>query len=174
VDIRFTAIYASTLQRAMTTAQALLDAQKFPRPPLITSDMLREQHFGIAEGEIWTLHKEPGLSFADHIAKGLYPVPCDTDTFPEGESSEDLSRRAEKVVQELLLPHVRKAASDGTKGTHVAVVSHGLCIGEIIRTLIRMDTSEAITTMEFGGLRNTAWARVSVEVKVQCSTPISL
>lgn len=57
-DTKFTAIHASTLKRAFSTAQALYDAQPEPKPTFTKSLLLREQHFGIAEGRPWTFTGE--------------------------------------------------------------------------------------------------------------------
>ena len=163
----FVAILTSSLQRAVMTARALLDAQPAPQPSLIASDLLREQNFGIAEGKVWTAKTIPNLSFADHVAKGIYPGTYSrSEKFPEGESPDDLALRAEKAVEELLLPYVWDTERDRSKNTHVAVVSHGLCIGAIMVALVKMDASGAKPAGDYRGLHNTAWARVSVEVNV--------
>jgi broad specificity phosphatase PhoE len=152
------------------TAQAVLEAQPYPQPSLTISALLREQHFGIAEGRPWASTVEPGLSFSDHIAKGAYPAAYDrTDKFPGGESLNDLALRAETAVKELFLSYIHRAAKEDRKDIHVAVVSHGLCIGEIIRAMIRMDPSAEGMGRPLGGLANTAWARISITIKVRCS-----
>jgi broad specificity phosphatase PhoE len=105
--------------------------QPVPQPPLITSEDLREQHFGEAEGQPWTMLADPGKSLAQHMAEGIYPAMTErNEKFPTGESLNDLEKRAEKAIQELIMPHIWKAAKDGRKGVQVAVVSHGLCISE--------------------------------------------
>jgi len=105
--------------------------QPTPQPLLITSEDLREQHFGEAEGHPWSMSADPDKSLAQHMAEGKYPVLTHrNEKFPAGESLDDLEKRAEKAIQELVMPHVWKAAKEGRKGVHVAVVSHGLCISE--------------------------------------------
>jgi broad specificity phosphatase PhoE len=105
--------------------------QPAPQPPLITSVNLREQHFGEAEGHPWTMRADPEKSLAQHMAEGIYPVLTERhEKFPAGESLNELEKRAEEAIQELVMPHVWKAAKDGRKGVQVAVVSHGLCISE--------------------------------------------
>jgi broad specificity phosphatase PhoE len=163
----FAAILTSPLQRAVMTAQTLLDAQPAPQPSLTASDLLREQHFGIAEGKPWTMKAVPHLSFADHVAKGIYiSTYSRSEKFPGGESPDDLSRRAEKAVEELLLPYIWDTERDRSKNTHIAIVSHGLCIGAIMVALVKMDASGTRPSGDYYGLLNTAWARVSVEVNV--------
>lgn len=114
------------------TAVAVHSTQSTPQPPLTTSHLLREQHFGIAEGKHWVASANPTKTLAEHYAEGVYPtLPGRMQKFPEGESLDDLGHRADQAINELVMPHVWKAARDGRKGVHVAVVSHGLCINEV-------------------------------------------
>jgi len=161
----FIAIHASDLKRAYTTAQAIHDAQPTP-PPFDSSPLLREQHFGVAEGKPWSLHVEPGLSLEEHYAKGIYPVIFNrTDKFPEGESLDDLARRAEEAIEKFVMPHVWEAARRGKRGVHVAVVSHGLCISELIAALMRRNVTGGGSANKYKGLLNTAWTRVAIDVQ---------
>ncbi|OBZ71592.1 hypothetical protein A0H81_08444 [Grifola frondosa] len=164
--IRFSAIHASPLKRALWTAQALHDAQSEPKPPFETSLLLREQHWGIAEGNPWIMHRIPDLTLEDHFAQGLYPVLHDrSQRFPEGESLNDLADRAKAAIEELVMPHVLRAAREGMKGIHIAVVSHGLCISELVPALLLKDASGVHPENKYRGLLNTAWTRVTVDVK---------
>jgi len=110
------AIYASPLDRAHTTARAIHATQPQPQPPLVLAPDLREQHFGIAEGHSWLARDGnpkvkvfPALSGRD-------------DKFPGAESLNDLRRRAERALDELILPWLGGPAGD----VHLAVVSHGV------------------------------------------------
>ncbi|KAH9841642.1 phosphoglycerate mutase-like protein [Rhodofomes roseus] len=162
----FLAIHASPLKRALWTAQAVRDAQTDTQPPLTTSPLLREQHFGIAEGKPWIMETQSGLSFEEHLRRGLYPVLHDrSQKFPEGESLDDLAARAKKAVDELLMPYVWQAAMAGDNGLHIAIVSHGLCISELIPALLVKDQSGLHPGHRYKGLLNTAWTRVTVNVK---------
>jgi broad specificity phosphatase PhoE len=128
----FDVIYASTLKRAHQTAKELQEKQPTPQPPLFFSDDLREQGFGIAEGCPWVLRGDPHKSLAQQFAEGIYPVlEHRSEKFPGGESLDELGRRAEKAIEELVMPYVLKAAKEGKKGVQVAIVSHGLCISEV-------------------------------------------
>jgi broad specificity phosphatase PhoE len=166
----FTAIHASPLKRAFCTAQAIQDAQPAPKPPLETSLLLREQHFGAGEGKSWTTRPPPGMSREEQYAQGIFAIlDSKFDRFPEGESLDDLARRAEEAVKVIILPYVWKAAREGRKDEDVkiAVVSHGLCISEIVAALVRMDAGGQGRGRDFKGLRNTAWTRVTIDVKVR-------
>ncbi|TFY82469.1 hypothetical protein EWM64_g1544 [Hericium alpestre] len=162
---KFDAIYASPLKRAFTTAQAIYDRQPEPKPPLTTSLLVREQHFGIAEGKPWSWTQEEGLTLQEHFAKGIYPVlHGDREKFPEGESLVDLGERANQAVEDIILPHVWQAAREGKKDVHVAIVSHGLCISQMVAQLLKRNAG-GIDIKDYRGLLNTAWTRVAVDVK---------
>lgn len=132
----FEVIYASTLKRAKSTAKALQEGQELePKPPIIESLDIREQNFGIAEGQRWTMSVEPNKTLEQHFAEGKFPMLDGRDEkFTNGESLDDLALRAARAINELVMPHVWKAAREGRKGVHVAIVSHGLCISEVQHT----------------------------------------
>lgn len=166
-DTRFAVVYASPLKRALWTGQAVQEAQSEPKPPLETSLLLREQHWGVAEGEPWQWGHTAGLSLEEHFAKQLYPVLHERwQKFPEGESLDDLFTRAKQAIDELIMPHVWSAAREGKKGIHIAIASHGLCISELVPALVMKDESGVHPGEKFRGLQNTAWTRVTVDVKV--------
>ena len=110
---------------------------------------------------------QPGLSLEEHFARKLFPVlPSRAHKFPEGESLDDLAARAKQAVDDLLLPYVWSAARGGDHGLHVAIVSHGLCISELVPALLVRDQSGIHPGHRYRGLLNTAWTRVTVKVKV--------
>ena len=104
--------------------------------------------------------------------KGEYPVIFDRSKgFPEGESLNDLQARAERAMNDIVVPAVWEAARTGTKA-HLAIVSHGLCISELIAALVRKDkdANSSEKNAEGGswtGLLNTAWTRVTIDVHVR-------
>ncbi|KIK52089.1 hypothetical protein GYMLUDRAFT_208315 [Collybiopsis luxurians FD-317 M1] len=164
--IRFTAILSSPLDRAATTAEAILEHQPEPKPPHIKSTLLREQHFGIAEGKPWATRKDPNLSLEDHFAQGMFPSPPKrSDRFPGGESRDDLAARAEQAINELLLPYFWGAEGENQGPIHVAVVSHGLFIREIVDALYRREWGRERMLENYRGLSNTGWTRVVVTLK---------
>jgi len=164
-DTHFIAIHASDLKRAFTTAQAVYDRQKDPKPPFDSSELLREQNFGVAEGNPCSFESDPTLTLEEHIAKGVYPVIHGEDEkFPEGESPNDLNKRARTALAKFVLPHVLQAAKDGKTGIHVAIVSHGLCISALIAELLKKSAKQSKET-DHRGLWNTAWTRVVVDIE---------
>jgi broad specificity phosphatase PhoE len=53
---------------------------------------------------------------------------------------DDLADRAQQALRECVLCHLRDYASGGAEGdVHVVIVSHGLCISEVISALLRLD-----------------------------------
>ncbi|KAI0354895.1 phosphoglycerate mutase-like protein [Trametes cingulata] len=162
---RIDAIYASPLKRAHWMGQAVQEAQPDPKPPLELSPLLREQHFGVAEGNPWAWDQTRGLSLEEHFTKGIYPVLHERhQKFPDGESLDDLFDRANKAIEELVLPHVWRAARQGRKGVHIAIASHGLCISELVPALLMKDESGVHPGDKYRGLHNTAWTRVTIDV----------
>jgi broad specificity phosphatase PhoE len=151
------------------TAEALHNAQPDPKPPLQTSLLLREQHYGLGEGRRYDVVRDPSISLAEHFARGEFPwLRSRTERFPEGESLGDVARRAEEVVEEIVLPYVWSAVKDGTDGVHVAVVSHGLFIREAIAALMRKTScTEGANPQDYRGLQNTGCTKVTIEVDIK-------
>lgn len=166
-DTHLTAIHTSDLKRAFTTAQALYDGQREPKPTFDSSQLLREQHFGIAEGKPWSYVSNRIFNLEEEMAKGVYPVPHGNDEkFPDGESINDLAQRAKEAITTLVLPHVWQTAKEGKTGVHVAVVGHGLCISQMISQLLKMNPKQD-EERDYRGLLNTAWTRVVIESEVR-------
>lgn len=162
---RFTAIHASPLKRAYMTAQEI-HKQQAGSPPLSTSPLFQEQHFGVAEGKSLTGKRDPDIPLAEYFSTGIYPGSlARSERFPEGESLDDVKVRAMQAWTEILLPYARQAARDGNDSVHVAVISHGMFIKEALRALAKYDS--ALAVCDYQWLRNTAWARVVVELKVR-------
>lgn len=175
-DTNFTAIFASDLKRAFSTAQVLHDHQGSPKPSLDLSMLLREQNFGLAEGKRYALaHRDYpwNWTFEEIIERGFYPA-CygDDDRFPEGESIMDLAVRARMALELFVLPRVWQAAKEGEVGLHVAIVSHGLCINELITAFLEMsadykppENPSQLEKIDYShNLPNAGWTRVIVDV----------
>ncbi|KAE9400505.1 phosphoglycerate mutase-like protein, partial [Gymnopus androsaceus JB14] len=139
--IHFAAILSSPLNRAATTAEMVLEHQPDPCTH-IKSLLLREQHFGIAEGKPWKKQKDPNLTLEEHYARGI------------------------RVIDELLLPYVLSADGDDQGPIHIAVVSHGIFIREIVDALYRRELGRERMLDNHRGLNNTGWTRVVVKLKV--------
>jgi broad specificity phosphatase PhoE len=171
-NLHITSIHASPLKRAYSTAQAIVEANastKAGNPIELRADPdVREQYFGIAEGHKWV---PPGVAVSEvDIQRKVYPAITNRDDrFPEGESLTDLNERAGRAVDRIIVPAVLKAkgekVEEGT-GIHIIIVSHGLCISELLANLVGR-TGESVRSGKYAGLRNTAWTRVQVGVKVR-------
>ena len=169
-DTHLTAIHASDLKRAFTTAQVLYDGQREPKPTFDSSQLLREQHFGVAEGKPWSYVTDRSFNLEEEMAKGVYPVPHGNDEkFTDGESINDLAQRAKEAITTIVLPHVWQAAKEGKADIHVAVVGHGLCISHMVSQLLKMGAKQD-EELDYRGLWNTAWTRVVVESEVRVLT----
>lgn len=169
----FSHIIASPLLRAYDTARAIRSAQpESTRPELVSSPLLKEQNFGIAEGHKWSIHHQDGLSDKEHWEKGIFPVPDGRKAkFPEGESLDDLKDRATQAVKELVVPIIKDAVKEKKENVHVAVVSHGLCISETVAAVVSLDYERRSKRLEvrdrkYAGLQNTAWTRATIDLTV--------
>jgi len=164
-DTHFAAVHTSDLQRAFTTAQALYNGQRDPKPTFDSSELLREQNFGVAEGKPWSHDSRRSINLEEEMAKGVYPtLRGHNEKFPEGESINELAQRAKKAVDAFVLPHVWQAVKDGKTGNHVAVVSHGLCISQMISELLKLGARRD-EAKDYRGLLNTAWTRVVIDIE---------
>ncbi|KZT32892.1 phosphoglycerate mutase-like protein [Sistotremastrum suecicum HHB10207 ss-3] len=159
----YTAIYTSDLKRAHSTAQALLVAQTtVPLPPFIVEPDLREQNFGEAEGNAWS-----AASTGIDVQNKIYPVITNrVDSFPDGESLNDLAARAGRALDKCVVPWIFKSKGKKADETQIAIVSHGLCISELIGVLLKRAGSSDPPRM-YTGLSNTAWTRLVVGARVR-------
>ncbi|KAF8964411.1 histidine phosphatase superfamily [Flammula alnicola] len=165
---KLSAIYSSDLSRAKTTASAVKNKQLDPTMPFHESTLLREQNFGAGEGMKFA-KKEKGMSVAAHYAQGKFPALYTRgERFPGGESLDDMAKRAEIVIDEILFPHALEEKEDGTTRT-VAIVSHGLFIGELLAAVIRRDRDYRgeVDIRNLRGMKNTAWTKFEVVIKAK-------
>ncbi|KAL1743181.1 histidine phosphatase superfamily [Schizophyllum fasciatum] len=158
----FTAILTSPLSRALSTASAVHERQEPPRPPLIQNDLLKEQHFGEGEGKPYMAARRAELSVEE---QGVYPrKKGDDERFPGGESRREVRERADRAVEQLLMPYV-VTLEEGSPA-HVLVVSHGIFIRHLVAGLIKRGTLAKASTERIA-LQNTGWVRVVVEKEAE-------
>lgn len=173
--------YASPLLRAHTTAQFVHHYQPLPKPSLQLSNNLREQYFGIAEGHPWTMEVPENLSQEELYQQKIFPALYGRhEKFPEGESLDDLALRAGVTIRECVLPHVQvsssleeeeKSKQEESASVHVAIISHGNCISELVSALLRLDPQANLDGNYFG-LLNAAWTRAEIRVRDGHHSPI--
>ncbi|ORY88465.1 histidine phosphatase superfamily [Leucosporidium creatinivorum] len=156
-DVPITAIYASDLSRAFTTAKNVHKQNKTnPPPPLTVSPLLREQFFGLAEGEPWDAGRfsSTHLPWEDHRKFKLAP---------HAESLNDVGRRADWVLREFVLPHLLLAEQEGTEDQHVVLVAHGIWLSEMMFAFKRAE-QPGVRFVKTSSYQNTAWSRLEIEV----------
>ncbi len=134
------AVYASDLNRAFTTAQAIAQPRNLSvsRVPA-----MRERHLGTFQGHTWadieTKHPEDALRWRQR----------DPTWTPAGggESLLMLSDRVSQFVNDLAVQH---------PGEHIAWVTHG----GVLDVLYRLATAQSLQAPRTWGLRNTAINRL--------------
>ncbi|KAL8817073.1 MAG: hypothetical protein Q9223_004019 [Gallowayella weberi] len=134
-DGSLTHIFASDLQRAVKTAEALLSAQsrngQSPRPTVKQLPVLREQNFGFYEGKaFYTRQQDSRKSGNDHHRLQHQDEPG----FQDVESKESMIARANVFVAEHLRPLIL-----GNHSEHeniVAIVSHGIILSHLWRSIL--------------------------------------
>lgn len=177
--LKIHAIYVSPLLRAYNTAEQIqLHQPTVPRPPLIRSDLLREQHFGDAEGQspAWgllpsTSSETPSSSSSSYNTRDKnisYAPPVDRYTrFPNGESCEDVAQRVDAFISEFIIPHMLESLPDDNPPLNIVVVSHGIAIAELIGAFLRRDATHSLSSPgTWRGLTNTGWTQLSVSLQV--------
>jgi broad specificity phosphatase PhoE len=119
------------------------------------------------------MNHQHGLSDEVHWAKGIFPVLDGRKAkFPEGESLDDLRDRARQAVKELVVPIIRDAVTEKKENVHVALVSHGLCISELVAVVVSLDYERRskgirVPDRQYAGLQNTAWTRATIDFAVR-------
>lgn len=173
--IRYTHIFASDLQRAVKTAEALLTAQPKPNhaPSLMVQQLpvLREQDFGFYEGKPFYARQ----SQSNKSGKDTHRLHHQNDlSFKDIESKESMGKRATSFVAEYLLPLILK---DGFgQGVVVAIVSHGIILSQLWRSILGMFSKHTValapgvagsnggmTSLEhLGGWSNTGYLELDI------------
>ncbi|KIY45645.1 phosphoglycerate mutase-like protein, partial [Fistulina hepatica ATCC 64428] len=188
-DTPFAAIVASPLVRALATAEVVRDLQQTvpdlaastvesPSPGIVVSPLLREQHFGSAEGRSFVFRADDGRAQLDGSNSR-------SQRFPGGESLAEVAQRAEKALDDILLPlldrqyghssgkSANRTSSAPCQDRHIAVVSHGIFIRELVTAFLRRDTTGRVHPHVHCALGNTGWMRVRVE-KVEGSLRVDV
>jgi alpha-ribazole phosphatase len=117
--VEFQAVYASPLKRAQDTAKPIAAAHKLP---LVLDERLAEIHHGAWEGNPAAVIRE---QYADEYH--AWRTQPHRAQMPDGESLQDVSRRVQSFLQDLLAAH-----AEG----NVLIVSHDAVLRLIVlRTL---------------------------------------
>jgi len=68
-----------------------------------------------------------------------------------------------------VVPIIRDVVKEKKENVHVALVSHGLCICEMVAALVALDYERRskgleVPDREYAGLLNTAWTRATIDL----------
>ena len=111
-DTEFTAVYSSDLERAVHTAEAILNNRSGIEIQRRTE--LRELHYGIYENTPWLAHRDEEPTFFKLWIEWKTRANA---KYPGGESATDLWQRVGDFANELVANHPEKAT--------ILVVAHG-------------------------------------------------
>lgn len=124
-DDDFSASSSAAASSPSTPSSPSTDTRSVPTPHSLvtTTPLSREQFFGNAEGKSWkdgyTMSAGGGGSYYNRGFK-----------FDEGESLEDVARRAKEVVERCVLPWLIRAEKDkgkeDSRQEHIVIVAHGI------------------------------------------------
>lgn len=135
-QLKFTHIFASDLQRASRTAQAIVDAHNTAHEDAtiekICLPLIREQDFGSFELLTWNRSEE---------VRANDPKPEDEDFKPK-ETADAMRLRAKEFLQDYIFLLL---AIDDDQECCIAVVSHGLFLGALWRELLLNFQTSAIS-----------------------------
>lgn len=136
-NLKLTHIFASDLQRAYLTAEEVRKSQSsrwadvYRVPNVVRLALLREQDFGSLELVPWASRRaQSGLDPQHHDVQDPH--------FRPQETKEAMTRRAEEFLTNSVLPLLATVTDDDPDLTPdcVAVVSHGLFLAALWRTLL--------------------------------------
>ena len=139
-----THIFASDLQRAVKTAEALLSAQTNDHgsAPVTVRQLpiLREQDFGSYEGKpFYTRQRDSKKSGKDaHRSRHQ-----DDPDFQDTESKESMTTRTNAFVAEHLRPLLRRSLSE--QNQIVVIVSHGIILSHLWRSILAMFSKHTVS-----------------------------
>ncbi|KAK5158456.1 hypothetical protein LTS14_003475 [Recurvomyces mirabilis] len=147
-DVKLTHIFASPLQRAFKTAEAVRDAQVKldggsggngdgdrdgkARVEIVKVPDLIEQDFGFYEGKSFFARSGAKKSGRE----GHYDKHRNDPGFVDVESRESMCQRADAFLDQHLLPLMLAQSQGADPETTIAVVSHGMLLASLWRRLL--------------------------------------
>ncbi|KAG8873751.1 hypothetical protein FRB97_006455 [Tulasnella sp. 331] len=168
-------IITSPLKRAFTTAQQIHKNQPDgAKPPIVTTPLIREQHFGEAEGHPWMAPTSPSSTNSGRTGiidpktkEKSYPVQYGRQAkFPAGECLEDVAARTGEAFDTFVMPIVRESEGKTCGEVNVFFVSHGIAISETIGSIFgKCIGGDKVQPESWRGLKNTAWTRLVIGMK---------
>lgn len=131
----FTHVFASDLQRAIKTAEALLSAQSTDNDaaPLTVRQLpvLREQDFGFYEGKPFYARQQSSRKSGKDTHRSQHQ---DEPGFHNVESKESMTARTNAFVAEHLRPLILRDSSEHQ--SIIAIVSHGIILSHLWRSIL--------------------------------------
>ena len=138
---RFTHVFSSDLKRAFKTAVAVQEGQmeRYANVAGIRQlRVLQEQNFGSYERKPFGTRDKT----AEKPTAKSKPGPRPPD-FQEAESKASLARRADRFLDEYLVPIIRETKMDRER--EVAVISHGILLSALWKCLLRRFALHSVT-----------------------------
>jgi broad specificity phosphatase PhoE len=145
-DVRFSHIFASPLSRARRTAEAVASHQKWSdeRSSLrvIQVPDLIEQDFGYYEGKTFRARAD-----AQRLGRDAQRERSEDEAavFVDVESKDSMMKRADAFLDEHLLPLFFTEVDTPGVALQVAVVSHGILLGNLWRRLLARLPVKSVT-----------------------------
>ncbi|KAF2763816.1 phosphoglycerate mutase-like protein [Teratosphaeria nubilosa] len=186
-QVRFTHIFSSPLTRAYKTAEAVRKAQPSARTgeenlQVVKLPDLIEQDFGFYEGKPFYARSDPKRTGRDAHHERHKNDPG----FVDIESKESMGQRADKFLDEHLLPLLKDAEAEDMT---IAVVAHGMLLSRLWKKLLLhlprksltiapeiTATRDNLVLEHLGGWSNTGYLelalskdKVSEAATVECS-----
>ncbi|KAL8700361.1 MAG: hypothetical protein Q9201_005486 [Fulgogasparrea decipioides] len=148
---RFTHVFASDLQRAVKTAEALLVAQpKDHGSPELTVrqlSQLREQDFGFYEGKPFYARQRDSKKSGKENHRSKHH---DDPGFQDVESKESMAARTGTFVSDHLSPLVEEETLE--RNNVVAIVSHGILLSHLWRSILGIYAKDRTTVALASGV----------------------
>lgn len=139
-EITFTHIYSSDLSRAYKTAESLKAAQKCTTAAdVLQVPDLREQDFGFYEGKPFYARSSGSVKSGKDVHRADHKA---EENFKDVETKESMAKRANKFLDEILLPILHNKTT--IPGCVVAVVSHGIMLSNLWRCLLRRQPPNSV------------------------------
>lgn len=128
-----THVFASNLQRAVKTAQAVAEAQSTvagvdTAPEVVQLPVLREKDFGSDEGVRFVKRGPP--------PKAQQAVASSAKAYVAPETQESMRSRIERFLAEDLVPVLSQAGEDPGAAASIVVVAHGIILNVLLRCLL--------------------------------------
>lgn len=140
LGLKFTHIFSSHLQRAVTTASKIREAQLTTVgdcqnakavPDTVQLPVLMEKDFGSLEGKKFYDH-HPEIKV---LSKGQPHENKRKAGFVDGESKTSMARRADTFLDKYLMPLFEDSSSDDD--TVIAIVSHGIFLSTLWKRILQ-------------------------------------